>query len=380
MKKESVKIIISGGGTGGHIFPAIAIANALKETLGAKVDILFIGAKGKMEMEKVPEAGYPIVGLNIAGIQRSMSFKNLCRNITFPFKLMQSMQQAKKAIDSFEPEVVIGVGGFASGPTLRCATNRGIPTLIQEQNSYPGVTNKILSKKVDKICVAYAGMENFFPTSKIITTGNPIRKQVIDIEGKKEEALRFFGLENSKKTLFVVGGSLGAWSINQAIRDGLKKLDDAGLQIIWQTGKPYYEHAVETVREWPHVKAVQFIKEMDLAYAAADIIVSRAGAIAISELCNVGKPVIFVPYPHASENHQFKNAMALVNNKAAWLVSDSESANELVNTITALLGNNNEMERLSTNIKRLAIKDADNRIAEEIIKLIDKNLTHKKAE
>lgn len=368
--KERVKIVISGGGTGGHIFPAIAIANSLKERLGDRVEILFIGAKGKIEMEKVPEAGYRIIGLNIAGIQRSFSPKNILKNLAFPFKLMQSTKQAKQIIKQFEPDAAVGVGGFASGPALRAALKLHIPVLIQEQNSYPGITNKVLSKKADAVCVAYSGMEQYFPKEKIVLAGNPVRRQVIDIQGKREEALRFFGLAEDKKTLLIVGGSLGAWSINEAVAAGLEKLTEAGLQIIWQTGKPYAENAENVAKTFPAVKVAPFIKEMDLAYAAADAMVSRAGAIAISELCNIGKPVVFVPYPHAAENHQMKNAMALVEKNAALMIPDAEVSEKLIGAVLALLEDNAEMFKLSVNIKKLAIKDADEKITTEILKLV----------
>ncbi|MDR0364485.1 MAG: undecaprenyldiphospho-muramoylpentapeptide beta-N-acetylglucosaminyltransferase [Bacteroidales bacterium] len=369
---DSVKIIISGGGTGGHIFPAIAIANSLKKRMADHAVILFTGANGKIEMEKVPEAGYRIIGLNITGIQRSFSLKNILKNLSFPFKLMQSSKHAKRIIREFAPDIVVGVGGFASGPTLRGAIKLHIPTLIQEQNSYPGITNKILSKKADKVCVAYSGMEQYFSPEKIVLTGNPVRRQVIDIEGKREEAIRFFNLNQNKKTLLIVGGSLGAWTINKAIRSGLEEFEKADIQIIWQTGKPYFEQAQEAAKVKQDVHAIQFIKEMDMAYAAADVIVSRAGAIAISELCNVGKPVVFVPYPHAAENHQMRNAMALLEKNAALMIPDAEASEKLVKTVLELFDNSSRMQKLSSNIKLLAISDAGEKIVNEILKLIEK--------
>jgi len=370
MKIERIKVIISGGGTGGHIFPAIAIANALKKTSDVNVDILFVGAKGKMEMEKVPEAGYPIKGVDIAGIQRSFSIKNIIKNMMLPFKMLKSMKQTGKIFDEFAPDVVVGVGGFASWSTLQCAAKRHIPYLIQEQNSYAGITNKKLAKKASKICVAYNNMERFFPKEKIVFTGNPVRPEVINIEGKREESLRFFNLMPEKKTLLVIGGSLGASSINKAIEKGLSAFQQANLQIIWQTGKYDIETATEVAKEFPNVQAVSFIKRMDLAYAAADVIVSRAGAIAISELCHIGKPTVFVPFPFAAENHQYKNAQALSEKQAARLIPDAHVIDELTDTILSLLNNEPEMAQLSKNIKALAANDADGKIAEEVIRLV----------
>ena len=366
---RKIKVIISGGGTGGHIFPAIAIARALQKTLNGNVEILFVGANGKMEMEKVPEAGFPIKGVDIAGLQRSFSLKNIIKNIMLPFKMWKSMKQTRRIFDAFKPDVVAGVGGFASWSTLQCAAKRHLPYLIQEQNSYAGITNKKLASKASKICVAYDNMEHFFPKEKIIFTGNPIRPDVIDIEGKREEALQFFNLTSGKKTLLVIGGSLGASSINQAIEKGLSQFEQSGLQIIWQTGKYDIEHATEISRNFPNVHAVSFIKRMDLAYAAADVIVSRAGAIAISELCHIGKPVIFVPYPYAAENHQYKNAQALVEKQAAELIPDNECSNKLTQVVINVLDNETKMQTLSKNIKSLATNDADMKIAAAIVDL-----------
>jgi UDP-N-acetylglucosamine--N-acetylmuramyl-(pentapeptide) pyrophosphoryl-undecaprenol N-acetylglucosamine transferase len=371
MKNKHIKVIIAGGGTGGHIFPAIAIANALQKELGGNVDILFVGAKGKMEMEKVPEAGFQIKGVDIAGIQRSFSIKNIIKNLFLPFKMMKSLKQTRKIFDDFTPDVVVGVGGFASWPTLQCAAKRRIPYLIQEQNSYAGVTNKKLALKASKICVAYNNMEHFFPKEKLVFTGNPVRPDVINIKGKRKEGLRFFNLMPEKKTLLVVGGSLGASSINKAIEKGLQQFLRANLQIVWQTGKYDIETATETVKDFPNVRAVSFIKRMDLAYAAADMIVSRAGAIAISELCHIGKPVIFVPYPLAAENHQYKNAQALSEKQAAHIVPDAKVIDELPTAIFNLLNNETEMTSLSKNIKALATNDADGKIAREVVKLMD---------
>jgi UDP-N-acetylglucosamine--N-acetylmuramyl-(pentapeptide) pyrophosphoryl-undecaprenol N-acetylglucosamine transferase len=359
MQQAKRKIIISGGGTGGHIFPAIAIANALKAKLG-EVDILFIGAQDKMEMEKVPKAGYPIEGLWISGLQRKLSAKNL----SFPFKLISSLRKAGQIIKKFKPDLVIGVGGFASGPTLYKAAKMGIPTMIQEQNSYPGITNIILSKRVDKICVAYDNMEKHFPKEKIFLTGNPVRKNVVDIEGKRPRALEFFGLKEDKPIVLVVGGSLGARTINEAIQENLKTFADKGIQLIWQTGKGYYPKAQEALKELNNegIKAYDFITEMDMAYAAADVVVSRAGAIAISELCVVRKPLILVPSPFVAEDHQTKNALALVNYNAAVLVKDLEQKEKLLPEILRLVEGEDERIKLIKNINSLAINDATDAI------------------
>jgi len=368
--KKSIKVIISGGGTGGHIFPAVAIANALKHQLGDNVDILFIGAIGRMEMERVPEAGYQIKGLPIAGFQRSFSLSNIKKNLVFPFKLMKSLSLAKKIIEDFKPDVVIGVGGYASGPTLRIAANMGIPCLIQEQNSYPGVTNKLVAKKVKTICVAYPNMEEYFPKEKIILTGNPIRQDVINIEGKREKAIEHFGLKQDKKTLLIVGGSQGARSINEAIKGSLDKLMGNHIQVIWQTGNLFEKQATEASQKFEDVKVLKFIREMDLAYAAADLIISRAGAIAISELCNIGKPVIFIPLPSAAEDHQTKNAKVLSDVGAAILIADKDAKEKLGYVIFDLIQNKHSYEEMSKNLKKLAIPDATKRIVNEVKKLL----------
>jgi len=359
MQKAKWKIIISGGGTGGHIFPAIAIANALKAKL-ANVEILFVGAKDKMEMEKVPKAGYPIEGLWISGFQRSLSPKNL----SFPFKLISSLHKAGKIIKDFKPNLVIGVGGFASGPTLYKASKMGIPTMIQEQNSYPGITNIILSKRVDKICVAYDNMEKYFPKDKIFLTGNPVRKEVIEIEGKRARALEFFGLKEDKPIVLVVGGSLGARTINEAIESNLKTFVEKDIQLIWQTGKGYAPKAKAALLDLNKegLKTYDFITEMDLAYAAADIVVSRAGAIAISELCAVKKPIILVPSPFVAEDHQTKNALALVTYNAAVLVKDAEQKEKLMPEILKLVEDEEYRNKLQTNITSLAVSDATDAI------------------
>ena len=365
--RQPYRIIISGGGTGGHIFPAIAIANAIREE-HPDAEILFVGAKGKMEMEKVPAAGYPIEGLWISGLQRKVTAKNLA----FPFKLVSSLLKARRVISRFKPDVVVGVGGFASGPTLRVATQKRIPTLIQEQNSYPGITNKLLAGSVNRICVAYDGMEKFFPADKIVKTGNPVRKEMIDIAGKKEEAARFFGLDADKKTLFIVGGSQGALSVNRSIASHMAEFAGKGYQVIWQTGKYYLEEARKVVSGTGSkaIVATAFIDRMDLAYAMADVIISRAGAIAISEICAVARPPIFVPLPSAAEDHQTKNAQALVERKAALLVPDREAPEVLGKTALALLNDEGRKKELAENLEKLALKDSAAKIAEEIIKLV----------
>jgi len=365
--KENIRIMISGGGTGGHIFPAIAIAKALQEQL-PQAEFFFVGAKGKMEMEKIPEAGFPIEGLWISGFQRKLSLQNLM----FPFKLISSLIKARSIIKSFNPDVVIGVGGFASGPTLKMAASLGIPCLIQEQNSYPGITNKLLAKQVKKICVAYDGMEKYFPTDKIVYTGNPIRKQVIEIEGKKQEAIEFFNLNAVKKTILIVGGSLGAQSVNRSISKHIKSWLELEAQVIWQTGKTGYEEAKDITDKSgaQNIHVYDFIKRMDLAYAACDLIISRAGAIAISEIAAVGKAVIFIPYPYAAEDHQSKNAQQLVDKNAAILIKDSQVSEDLFPTTESLLNDNTRLKSMEMEIKKLGVCNADDIIAQEVIKLI----------
>ena len=365
MKK---KFIISGGGTGGHIFPAIAIAKELQRQF-PDAEFLFVGAQGKIEMEKVPEAGFQIEGLWISGLQRKLSIDNLA----FPFKLISSLWKARKILKAFEPNIVIGVGGFASGPTLWMANMLNIPTLIQEQNSYPGITNRALAKKVRKICVAYDTLDKFFPKGKIVKTGNPIRQEMIQIKGKREKAANFFGLNASQKTVLFVGGSLGALAINETLNKQVEKLLDEGLQVIWQTGKYYFEKAQATEKHINNNKLVvkAFIREMDLAYAIGDIIVSRAGAIAISEISAVGKPAIFVPLPTAAEDHQRMNAMALVENQAAELVLNKETDQKLIDATIALAQDVEKQKVLSENILKMAIIDADKRIANVIKQIIE---------
>ncbi|HWY12895.1 MAG TPA: undecaprenyldiphospho-muramoylpentapeptide beta-N-acetylglucosaminyltransferase [Bacteroidia bacterium] len=363
---NQLKIILSGGGTGGHIFPAVSIANEIKSIV-PDAEILFVGALGKMEMEKVPAAGYKIIGLPIAGIQRKLTLANL----KFPFLLIKSILKARSIVKEFKPNVVVGTGGYASGPLLRAATSMGIPALIQEQNSYAGVTNKWLSKKASKICVAYEGMEQFFPKEKIILTGNPVRQDIKDVDQKRAEGQKFFDLDPNKKTLLVVGGSLGAKGINEAMGSGLQALAGNNIQLIWQTGKPYFETAKQQTSSFTDksIKAVDFISRMDLAYAVADCVISRAGAGAVSELCIVKKPIILVPLATAAEDHQTKNAMSLVNKQAAILVKDSEAKSKLINEAVILMNDSNKQEQLKKNISPLALFNSANVIAKEVLKL-----------
>jgi UDP-N-acetylglucosamine--N-acetylmuramyl-(pentapeptide) pyrophosphoryl-undecaprenol N-acetylglucosamine transferase len=361
------RAIISGGGTGGHIFPAIAIANELK-TQFPEIEILFVGAEGRMEMEKVPQAGYIIKALPIAGFQR----KNLLANFSLPWKIIKSLLKARAIIQEFKPDVVIGVGGYASGPTLKMANILGIPTVIQEQNSFPGKTNKILAKKAAVICVAYDGLERFFPKDKIVLTGNPIRQSVVEIEGKREQAFTHFGLDKKKHTLLVIGGSLGARTLNEAMDANIEHLSNAGIQVIWQCGKFY---ADQLFHKWDGklpegVWLNPFIFDMDYAYAAADIIVSRAGAISVSELCLVGKPTILVPSPHVAEDHQTKNAMNLVEKDACVLVKDAEAITALPEVILSTLKDEKKCAQLSENIRALGLPNASKTIVEQIVKRI----------
>ncbi|MFD1551892.1 undecaprenyldiphospho-muramoylpentapeptide beta-N-acetylglucosaminyltransferase [Putridiphycobacter roseus] len=361
------KVIISGGGTGGHIFPAIAIANEIQAKY-PNAEILFVGAEGKMEMEKVPQAGYQIIGLPIRGLQRKLTLENL----KFPFKLMASLFKAKKIVKTFQPDVAIGVGGYASAAIVRVAAKKGVPTLVQEQNSFPGITNKWLAKKAKKICVAYDGLERFFPKEKIVKTGNPVRNHVVDIKGKKEKGIRHFGLLPNKKTVLVIGGSLGAGTINNSLSQRIQELLDADMQVIWQCGKFYFENLkpLRTKLDSKQVYLNDFIFEMDLAYAAADYIVSRAGAMSVSELCLVGKPTILVPSPNVSEDHQTKNAMALVQQNAALLVKDSDAVSALIPKIMELNKDFKLQESLSENILKLGVADAPARILNEIEKIV----------
>lgn len=363
---KQLRIILSGGGTGGHIFPAVAIANEIKKMV-PDAEILFVGALGRMEMEKVPASGYKIIGLPIAGIQRKLTISNL----KFPFLLIQSLLKARKILKDFKPDAVVGTGGYASGPLLRAATSMGIPALIQEQNSFAGVTNKWLSKKVNIICVAYEGMELFFPEEKIILTGNPVRQDIEKVNEKKEEALNFFKLDNTRKTILVIGGSLGAKSINEAVAGGLEKISNNNIQLIWQTGKGYAEIGKITSANFSqrHLYAFDFISRMDLAYSAADVVISRAGASSISELCNTNKPCILVPSPNVAEDHQTKNAMALVNKEAAILVKDSEAKDKLIEEAIRLIVDEEKQKKLKYNISTLAKNNSANVIANQVLKL-----------
>lgn len=361
---SSYKIILSGGGTGGHIYPAIAIANELKSRF-PDAEFLFVGAKDRMEMEKVPQAGYPIKGLWISGIQRQLTFKNLM----FPFKLISSLWDARNIVKSFKPDVAIGTGGFASGPLLQVAASKKIPCLIQEQNSYPGITNKVLAKKVKTICVAYDGLERFFPKDKIIKTGNPVRESLLDIVSKTVEAKNFFNLQHAKKTLLVLGGSLGARRINELIEKELEFFKMQNIQVIWQCGKLYYQQ-YKIYNNTKDVQVHEFLNTMDLAYAAADVVVSRAGASSVSELCIVGKPVIFIPSPNVAEDHQTKNALAIVKNNAALMIKEDELEPDFESVFSKLITSSEKQKELGENIKKLALVNATKHIVDEVEKLL----------
>lgn len=362
------RIIISGGGTGGHIFPAISIANTFRSRF-PEAEILFVGAEDRMEMEKVPAAGYQIIGLPVSGFDRT----HLVNNVKVIRRLVKSLGLARKTIRDFKPDIAVGVGGYASGPTLWMAAMQGIPVLIQEQNSYAGVTNKLLAKKARKICVAYAGMEKFFPADKIVITGNPVRKDLEKALDKREEALAFFGLSPEKKTILVVGGSLGARTINQSIQNGLDQLFASDVQVIWQTGRYYQEDATRHLKAYHGIPVwcSDFITRMDYAYAAADLIISRAGASSISELCLLKKPVILVPSPNVAEDHQTKNAQALVNKDAAIMVADKEAGQQLVIKALELVHDTERLSALSRHIGTLALYQSAEHIVDEIVKIID---------
>jgi len=359
------RIIIAGGGTGGHIFPAIAIANALKQKQ-PDLEILFVGAHGKMEMEKVPQAGYPIKGIDIAGFNRS----SLIKNIWLPFKILKSFSQVKKIFKEFTPDAVIGVGGYSTFPVLKHAQAKGIPTFIHESNSFAGKSNKMLGKHAVKVFTGTDGMEDFFPAQKILVTGNPVRAQIANCKIDKKEALAFFGLSETKPTLLVVGGSLGAKSINEAIFDGMDSLLNAGLQVIWQTGKTLAAEAKDIAARNKSVWADVFISKMEYAYTAADIVVARAGAMTVAEICVTQKPAIFVPYPFAAEDHQTVNARQLVNKNAAWMVSDAEAKNQVVKMALKLATDSNQRQEMIQNLAKLAITDADERVATEVLKVL----------
>ena len=362
----TIKILITGGGTGGHVFPAIAIADAVRR-LRPDAEFLFVGAQGKMEMERVPRAGYPIEGLNIAGFQRSLSL----RNLSFPYKLLTSLWKARRIIRQFQPDVVVGTGGYASGPVMKSAQRAGVPTLIQEQNSYAGVTNKLLARKASKVCVAYDHMEQFFPADKIVFTGNPVRQDILDLHNKRAEAIRHYGLDPGKKTIAVVGGSLGARTLNNALRDNEALLAATpDVQVLWQCGKFYeYEFSNCNTAKLPHVHVKAFIDRMDLLYAAADVVISRAGALTISELCLVAKPAVLVPSPNVAEDHQTKNAFALVEKGAARLVRDGEASEKMIQEALLILGNDALSFSLGESIHHLARPNAAEQIAREVLKL-----------
>lgn len=363
---SNYKFILSGGGTGGHIYPAIAIANELKSRY-PNAEFLFVGASDRMEMDKVPQAGYKIEGLWISGIQRKLTL----RNLMFPFKLMTSLLRSRKIIKTFKPDVVIGTGGFASGPLLQMATAKGVPCLIQEQNSYPGITNKLLGKKVDAICVAYDGLEKFFPKEKLKLTGNPIRKNLLAVKGKHIEGKDAFSLIHSKHTLLVLGGSLGARRINELIEVNLDFFEEHNVQLIWQCGKLYHDRYKQH-KELKNVQVHAFLNNMDMAYAAADVIISRAGAISVSELCIVGKPTIFIPSPNVAEDHQTKNAQAVAEKNAAILIKESDLDNDFQKQFSELITNEEKQAELSKNIEALALVNATNDIVDEVEKLLKK--------
>ena len=362
-----MRVLISGGGTGGHVYPAIALANAIKDK-DPSAEILFVGAQGKLEMKKVPAAGYFIKGLWISGFQRKLSI----RNLLFPFKLASSLYRGRKIIMDYKPDVVVGVGGYASGPILQVASMMKIPTLIQEQNSYPGITNKILAKKVNKICVAYDGMERFFPSEKIIFTGNPVRRDLYDIQINREEAKASFGIDNDHKTVLIFGGSLGARRINESVEgafDMIKRHSE--INYIWQVGKMYFdEYSCGVVAALPNITVLPFIERMDYAYAAADAVVCRAGALTISEIALINKPAVLIPSPHVAEDHQTKNAMALVNNDAALMVPNAEAKEKMIPTILELLSDEKLQQYLVCNLKKMGRPNATSEIVEEIFKLV----------
>ena len=376
MDYKPIRVIISGGGTGGHIFPAISIANKLRE-LNPGTQILFVGAEGKMEMEKVPAEGYQIVGLPIAGVQRHLSMKNLMNNLTVPFRLLGSVAQARRIVKEFKPDVVVGVGGYASAPLLWAATGMKVPAVIQEQNGFAGVTNKILGKRVQSICVAYEGMERFFPADKLVMSGNPIREVLSRpaTEQQKSEGLEFFGLDAACKHIFVVGGSLGSGTLNNAMRHWIQDgcPDGEGVEIIWQCGKYYKKQTDAFMESHPEIKGIRhydFIGRMDLAYAVADVVISRSGASTVSELCAMGKATVFVPSPNVAEDHQTHNAMALVRRNAALMVKDSEALDELLPTALGLLHSPNRIKELERNAEAMALRNAAQIICDEIYKLV----------
>jgi UDP-N-acetylglucosamine--N-acetylmuramyl-(pentapeptide) pyrophosphoryl-undecaprenol N-acetylglucosamine transferase len=365
---QSYRLIVSGGGTGGHIFPAVAIANEFRSRY-PNSEILFVGAEGRMEMTRVPEAGYKIIGLWISGLQRKITLSNLL----FPIKLIVSYFRARQIVNQFEPHVVIGTGGYASGPIMMAATRKGIPTVIQEQNSFAGLANKQVADKASRVCVAYEGMEKYFPAKKIVITGNPVRKDILNIDSKRDQALTHFAFSPHIKTLLILGGSLGARTINESILHGMGKLLEANIQVIWQTGKGYYESYKTQLTKFDlrKIRVQDFVKEMDLAYAAADVVISRSGALSVSEICIAKKPVILVPSPNVAEDHQTKNAKALAEKDAAILIADKDAALKLVDAALNLIFDRSRAAKLSENIAKLAKPQATNDIVNEIEKLLD---------
>ena len=366
--KRPYRLIISGGGTGGHVYPAIAIANSFTERF-KDAEVLFVGAQGKMEMQKVPEAGYKIEGLWISGLQRRLTLDNL----SFPFKVISSLRKSRQIVKQFKPDAVVGVGGYASGPLLKSATRKSVPAVLQEQNSYAGLTNKILAKKAAKICVAYPNMDQFFPADKVVMTGNPVRKDIVDLKGKKDIGVKHFKLDSTKSTLLVIGGSLGARTLNDSLIAGMEQLVEANIQVIWQCGRFYHEEMKAKLSDKSKTEGIhlmEFVREMDLAYAAADVVISRAGALSVSELSIAQKPTIFVPSPNVAEDHQTKNAKALVDNNAAELVKDVDAREILIQRAIDLINNQDQKQVLSENIKALAKPNAAEEIVEEIVKLI----------
>jgi UDP-N-acetylglucosamine--N-acetylmuramyl-(pentapeptide) pyrophosphoryl-undecaprenol N-acetylglucosamine transferase len=364
---KTYRIIVSGGGTGGHVFPAIAIANAFRERHPGS-EILFVGAEGRMEMTKVPEAGYKIIGLRVAGLQRRLTWQNL----TFPFKLIASLIKARGIVKNFKPDVVVGTGGYASGPILLAATRKGIPCIVQEQNSFAGLTNKRLAKSARKVCVAYEGMEKFFPAEKVVITGNPVRKDILELGTKRDQALAKYNFNEAIPTLLIIGGSLGARTINESILKGLDQLIASKVQVIWQTGKVYIGNIQKQVagKDLSFIRISDFVSEMDLAYAAADVVISRAGALSISELCLAKKPAILVPSPNVSEDHQTHNAMSLVKHEAAVMIRDVDAVSRLVNEALTLLNDTDRCAKLSKNITAMGKPNAAVDIVKEIEKLI----------
>jgi len=367
MTMSQLRVIISGGGTGGHIFPAIAIAKALQRK-HPNTEILFVGAKGRMEMEKVPAAGFKIVGLNIAGFQRG----SMLKNIFLPFKLAASLLQAISVVRTFKPDVAIGVGGYASGPLLRVASWLGVPTALQEQNSFAGVTNKILARNAQVVCTAYEGMEKVFTGAKVVLTGNPVRNEIANGSVQRSDALAFFGLDGSKKTILVIGGSLGANTLNRSVEAAMQRIQSEPVQVLWQTGKLYYENCKQSVMGFSNIHPHMFIDRMDMAYAAADVIVSRAGALSISELQLIGKPVILVPSPNVAEDHQTHNAMALVSKNAAIMIKDDEARLNLMSAAIDLLSDDLRCKTLAENIAKMAMRNADESIVNEVLKVCKK--------